>query len=411
MWNNAGAMYFWHDSLFAHTHAHTLRYIFESSEDICDVFSLLKVISSPTFPSCCNPPMRAQQREVKLQDRCCVDVLELMWAGRSINRLWLSYCGARTCHQSVLVCDRLNWLHRWVAACGRGQPMSKMLNLCQNVKSCTCYLNTKLVNIKVMTFGYSKTLSLAQHHGVTSNPAVTEDDAKKKQKKKSTAQLQVWDGRGSESEKWNKRVLKHISAFQPSGCSAKKPFFFFLAFVRQCQLKCPQPWAQRQQWQPIHFPDELSPAGREVTSPKVIYGIVDLSFLHLQLFATHKHTPCLPHHSSLHPQLHPPSISEHFISMLYCFYPPDCFDLYTYWWMQCIYQVSENGQSQTWQPSQVWSLMLLELFGPSEKSETFLWGANQAGVFFSSVAVFKKKNTAKFLCNSGLRFWRLETSV
>lgn len=39
-----------------------------------------------------------------------------------------------------------------------------------------------------MTFGYSKTLSLAQHHGATSNPAVTEDDAKKK--KKHTAQLQ-----------------------------------------------------------------------------------------------------------------------------------------------------------------------------------------------------------------------------
>lgn len=76
-------------------------------------------------------------------------------------------------------------------------------------------------------------------------------------------------------------------------------FFFFLAFVRQCQLKCPQSWAQRQQWQPIHFPDELSPAGEEVTSPKVIYGIVDLSFLHLQLFATHKHTHP-PSHTTPH---------------------------------------------------------------------------------------------------------------
>lgn len=84
-----------------------------------------------------------------------------------------------------------------------------------------------------------------------------------------------------------------------------------------CQLKCPQPWAQRQQLRPIHFPDELSPAGGEVTSPKVIYGIVDFSFLHFQLFATYTRERT-PSHIAIH--CTPSSIRLLFLETFYsCF--------------------------------------------------------------------------------------------
>lgn len=60
---------------------------------------------------------------------------------------------------------------------------------------------------------------------------------------------------------------KKVLFLPPSSCvSAASP------------ASVPSAMAQRQPWQAIHFPDEPSPAGGQVTSPKVIYAIVDLSF-------------------------------------------------------------------------------------------------------------------------------------
>lgn len=176
-------------------------------------------------------------------------------------------------------------------------------------------------------------------------------------------------------------------------------FFFFFAFVRRCQLKCPQPWAQRQQWQPIHFPDELSPAGGEVTSPKVIYGIVDLSFLHLQLFATHAHAQ-----THTHPPTHITSqctsSSSHlpfldtFFSMLYCFYPWDCFDLCLDWCGNAFIKVSENGQCQTW----VISSLKYDVIGQhsDQTPQKFETSPNQTGV--SDLRLFLRRRTRPRLC-------------
>lgn len=57
-----------------------------------------------------------------------------------------------------------------------------------------------------------------------------------------------------------------------------------------------------------------------MTSPKVIYGIVDLSFLHLQLFATHTHARTRAHTLSHHSSCTSSSIHLLFLDTFYsCF--------------------------------------------------------------------------------------------
>lgn len=163
-----------------------------------------------------------------------------------------------------------------------------------------------------------------------------------------------------------------------------------------CQLKCPQPWAQRQQLRPIHFPDELSPAGGEVTSPKVIYGIVDFSFLHFQLFATYtrEHTPS---HIAIH--CTPSSIRLLFLETFYsCFiaFIPQIALIFTH--IDEAIHLSGTRKWLEWDMSHLKRDVILQHSEQtSQECEEFLWGVPMSES--SPGTVFK---TNELLFNSGL---------
>lgn len=140
----------------------------------------------------------------------------------------------------------------------------------------------------------------------------------------------------------------------------KETFFFFLRLWACASLSALSRGHKDNSDNPFIFLTSCRLQEKRWLLPRLFMVLlISHSYIFSSLLHTYTHIPSLPHHSSLHLQQHPPSISEHFLSMVYCFYPFRLLWFVHILKRQCIYQVSEKGQSQAWESSQAWSTMLL----------------------------------------------------